>query len=668
MTLLLGLDTGGTYTDAVLFDPDARAVAASGKALTTKHDLAIGLRGAIDAVLPQGAASDAIGLVSLSTTLATNAIVEGQGSPVCLVLIGYDAHALDRAGLRAAMGQDPVVHVAGGHSPAGDPQAPLDLDGVLAAARAHAPHVAAFAVSGFFSVRNPAHEIAARDGIRAATGLPVTCGHELTARLDAPRRALTAALNARLIPQLAHLIEAIQRLLAERGIGAPLMVVKGDGSLISAEAALQRPVETILSGPAASVVGARFLSGEDEVVVSDIGGTTTDVALLRGGRPVLSPDGATVGRWRTMVEAIAVHTFGLGGDSEIRLAEGALAVGPRRVVPLSLLAVQHPAILDSLASQGAAPRLDEHAGRFALRQRPLDTAHEALSRPQAAVWARLADGPLPLAALGAGYAAQRALQRLVERGLVVLAGFTPSDAAHLVGLQQGWSVEAARLGAAIALRLWQDNGLAEVPDDPESVARVVIEAVVARSARAVAATVLGEQDGVDIASGDAVARRLVDRAVAPPDGAALIEVRLALRRPLVAIGAPARLYYPEAAARLGTRLVLPPNGEVCNAVGAVVGGIMQSATALVTAPAEGRFRVHFAAGVRDFADLAAASGFAEAEARRLAAAQAAAMGAEDPELRVATDDKIVRGEDGGMVFLERRLTATAFGRPRIAAE
>ena len=130
MPILLGLDTGGTYTDAVLFDP-ARAdadggVIAKAKALTTKHDLAIGLTGAVEAILPHlpaGRGIADIAMVSISTTLATNAIVEKHGAPICLILMGYDSKALERAGLRQAMGGDPVVMVAGGHKPTGEPQA-----------------------------------------------------------------------------------------------------------------------------------------------------------------------------------------------------------------------------------------------------------------------------------------------------------------------------------------------------------------------------------------------------------------------------------------------------------------------------------------------------------------------------------------------------------------
>ena len=153
---LLGFDTGGTYTDAVLFDPARGAVVAAAKALTTKHDLAIGLRGAMEAVLRQLPVDD-IGFVSLSTTLATNAIVEGQGSPICLLLLGYEPSALDRADLRRALGHDPVCFIDGGHAATGEEQVPLDLASLEAAIERHAASVAAVAVSGFFSVRNPAH-------------------------------------------------------------------------------------------------------------------------------------------------------------------------------------------------------------------------------------------------------------------------------------------------------------------------------------------------------------------------------------------------------------------------------------------------------------------------------------------------------------------------------
>jgi N-methylhydantoinase A/oxoprolinase/acetone carboxylase beta subunit len=663
--LLLGFDTGGTYTDAVLFDPEQGAVVAAAKSLTTKHDLVIGLRGAMEAVLPS--ATPNIGMVSLSTTLATNAIVEGQGSPICLLLLGYDAGALDRADLRRALGSDPVEFIAGGHDAVGDEQAPLDLAALEAAVRRHADGVAAFAVSGFFSVRNPAHEIAARDFIRRSTGRPVSCGHELTSKLDAPRRALTTALNARLVPQLQQLIEAVKTLLRERDIAAPLMVVKGDGSLIAAEVALNRPVETILSGPAASVVGARHLSGEGDVLVVDMGGTTTDIALLRGGLPVLDREGATVAGWKTMVEAVAVHTYGLGGDSEVRRADDGLAIGPRRLVPLSLLAYQQPRVLDMLRSQREADRPEPGAGRFALRNRVLDTGVASLTTAQANLWQALANGPLPVSQIATGYVAAKALERLVHRGLVVLSGFTPSDAAHVLGLHDGWSIEAARLGGDLWIR---EDAAAARPHDAsaDAFARRALDAVTLQSGRAIVAAALASEGEGEIEAGGPLGRRLVDRALSPARGTdSLLRTSLTIQRPLVAIGAPVATYYPEVARRLGARLVVPPHAGVCNAIGAVAGGVMQSVTALITAPNEGRFRVHLPIGTRDFGNLEAAVAEALNEATSLAAEQARRAGADAIQLSHRRMDKVHRDGMGAAIFLESRIEVTAFGRPRIAS-
>jgi N-methylhydantoinase A/oxoprolinase/acetone carboxylase beta subunit len=663
LPLFLGLDTGGTYTDAVLFDP-MRGVLAAAKSLTTKHDLAIGLAGAMRGVLP--AAEDEIAMVGLSTTLATNAIVEGHASPICLLLAGYEPAALDRAGLRQALGGDPVVFIAGGHGPTGDEQHALDLAAAEAAIRAHAPKVAAFAVSAYFSVRNPAHEIALREMVRKLTDLPVSCGHELTSKLDAPRRALTCALNARLIPQLQQLVRAVAALLAEQAIKAPLMVVKGDGSLIEAAVAMECPVETILSGPAASVVGARYLSGEDDVFVSDMGGTTTDVALLSGGRPVLNRDGATVGGFRTMVEAVGVHTFGLGGDSEARLNEDGLIVGPRRVMPLSLLGHQFPSTLEILRQHRQTDDPVPHRGQFALRQRPLDAGEASLNPSQALIWSKLAEGPQALAEIISGPGALRALGRLVDRGLVLMSGFTPSDAAHLLGQQQGWSVEAARLGAEIFLRR-DRQGDWQPPADAEGFARQVCEQVVRQTGHVLFAAAIAEEEGLEERDWGKLGRRMIDRALAGKAVApSLVRTDLTLMRPLVAIGAPVASYYPEVAQRLNTRLVIPPHAGVTNAVGAVASGVVQTVEALITQPSEGRFRLHLPSAVEDFEQLAAAAARATTAVEEQATAQARRAGAGEIQLSVSRKDKIVRERGGFELFIESRITATAFGRPRLA--
>ena len=197
MAYLLGVDTGGTYTDAVVIDEAADRVIASAKSLTTRPDLALGVGRAIDAAIAEaGVAPSQIAMVSLSTTLATNALVEGQGGRVALVFIGFDEKELNRAGLMEALHGDPVIRLSGGHSHSGSELVPLNLEALEEALRGLPKGITGFAVAASFATRNPAHEVAAREVIRRVTGKPVTCSHELSSALGGPKRALTAVLNA----------------------------------------------------------------------------------------------------------------------------------------------------------------------------------------------------------------------------------------------------------------------------------------------------------------------------------------------------------------------------------------------------------------------------------------------------------------------------------------
>jgi N-methylhydantoinase A/oxoprolinase/acetone carboxylase beta subunit len=527
MAVMLGIDTGGTYTDAVLFDSE-RGVLGSAKALTRRHDLTLGIREAAERVLA-GRGELAVELVSLSTTLATNAVVEGQGSPICLLLIGYPPDALEQAGLGKAIGADPVVFIRGGHDAAGEQVQPLDPEEARAAIERHARDAAAFAVSGYFSVRNPSHENEVRALVRELTGLPVTCGHELSANLHASRRALTAALNARLVPVLGQLIQAVRRMMSERGIAAPLMVVKGDGSLVSAEFALEYPIETILSGPAASVVGSLHLSGETDACVADMGGTTTDIALVENGKPILNREGATVGGWHTMVEAVQIYTFGLGGDSEVRVSrEEGLVVGPRRHIPLSLLVAElgdgQPELLETLGRQARRRRAESFDGQFLLRLRPEGEVQEDLGSVQRSILQRVGSRAVPREAVytanESAYLVDLELARLVGRGVLGISGFTPTDAAHVLGSQSSWSTPAAAAGALLAARQYAAVVQRQAPS-PEDFCRQVLAQVILQAGRSLVAATLAEAYGVELENHEMLRRVFVDRALqagAPGEG------------------------------------------------------------------------------------------------------------------------------------------------------
>ena len=661
--LWIGLDTGGTYTDAIALE-GGRRVIASAKALTTHWDLSVGVGAALRSVLgalPEGARRR-VSLVSVSTTLATNAVVENRFTPICAILVGFNDRMAEETHIASQLGGT-VVRVRGGHDPTGVEEQALDEAAVERAVRELGPQVEAFAVAAQFSVRNPEHELRVRARIRSLSGKPVTLSHALSAQLNAPKRALTAALNARLVPHVRHLLEAAGQTLEREGVSAPLMVVKGDGTLMRADVALEYPIETVVSGPAASVVGAAFLTGLENFVVADMGGTTTDVAIVVEGRAVVRAEGAVIGGWRTMVQAIDVRTCGLGGDSEVRIdREGRLDIGPRRLMPVSLLAHQFPQVGAELARLAAGERPPPFAGQFGHRNPGRDAGAD-LDRLESRVWEALGATPRRLDEVARTAQGVAALHRLVDRGLATVAGFTPSDALHVLHRQGGWSEEAARLGAVLLAKEERNVTARRTPDTPEGLSERVLERVIRQAARVVMESALAQDPGIEPHNGRwGPLGLLLERLVENRPFSKLIDAQLRLPNPLVAIGAPAAAFYPEIARRLGARLIVPEHAAVCNAVGAVVGVVSETVEVLVNQAAYKLFRVHDPAGIRDFAAAEEAIEAAKSVARELALEAARRAGAMDPHVETSVIERRASGA-GEDYLAEATVRSRATGRP-----
>ncbi|MEM7441098.1 MAG: hydantoinase/oxoprolinase family protein [Pseudomonadota bacterium] len=668
MAILLGVDTGGTYTDAVLTDGED-AVIASAKSLTTRQDLAIGIGKAVSAVLEDSGTKAAdVSLCSLSTTLATNALVEGQGARVCLVFIGFSDRDIARQGLDDALRGDPVIRVAGGHLANGSEASAFDADALQTALAELDGTVSGFAVASQFATRNSAHEVAARDIIRTATGAPVTCSHELSAKLGGPKRAMTAVLNARLIGMIDSLIGSAEEYFRSIGIDAPFMVVRGDGALISGALARERPIETILSGPAASIVGARWLTGQDHALVSDIGGTTTDVAVLRDGRPTIDPAGALVGGFRTMVEAVAMRTTGLGGDSEVHLEReglaGGLLLGPRRVVPISLAATEWAdVVLPALDRQTGSDKAGEFDARFVLPRRLSGHTPDGLSDRELRLLDRLGDQASEMGALLKSRIETGALQKLVGRGLVTIAALTPSDAAHALGLLDAWDADAARMGAELFCRKRTGAGV-PVAEGPTQIAQMIVDQLTTQTVQALLESAFSEDDrNFGQPSAELASHALTRAGLDHHRGMVALDVSLNL--PVVGLGASAATYYGAVGDRLSTQMIVPKHAGVANAIGAVVGQVAIRQTATITAEGEGRFRTHMPSGQQDFAQEDAALAALEAELTELTTDRARASGAEGINVRFERDIRTAT-LDGRRMFIEAEITAIASGRPRIA--
>ena len=663
--LVLGIDTGGTYTDAVVYDEQHRTVVAKAKAPTTHHDLSIGIGGAIEAAVHQAGVDPArIELVSLSTTLATNALVEGSGRPVAAVIIGFDPDVLARGGLGEALAGDPAIFLPGGHDPHGGEVAPLDLDRLATELDAVAGRVDGVAVMAQFSVRNPSHERAAAELIRHRTGLTVTASHVLSEQLNGPKRAVTAILNARLVPIIDRLVATTERTLEHLGVRAPVMVVRGDGSLVSAAFVRERPIETILSGPAASLVGAAHLTGLDHAIISDIGGTTTDIAVLRHGAPLVSTLGATVGGHRTMVAAVAMHTHGLGGDSAVRHDERAvgpvLQLGPRRIVPIALAALAHPdAVHAALDRQLASDPPNDLDGTFVLVADPVLAAgvDDAAERRVLDTFTASDSSIEPAAAVMGTAAHRRVVERLVRRGVLQLAGFTPTDAHHVLDRQRTGDRSAAVKAAQLFARRRDRLGRA-IGDDAPTIAEVTIATLVRRSAEAVLAAAF-DHDGLPA---DTVRSHTVQAALDGHTGVARIDIGLST--PLIGLGASAGVIYPAVAALVGTTSVVPHDADVANAIGAVVGRVRIGHQCTVSAPQPGQYVVHTAEGPQVFVSFDDARRRAEAVLTALVRADLDAAGAGETELTVDWTESTVE-VSGSPMFVEGRMTVTGSGRPQL---
>ena len=668
MAMLLGVDTGGTYTDAVLIR-DEQEVIASAKSLTTRADLAIGVGGAIRAVLAQsGCAAADVSMAALSTTLATNALVEGQGGRVALIYIGFAPEDLDRHGLKDALKGDPALVLAGGHNHAGGEAAPLDIEALRAFLETESAGVSGFAVASLFATRNPAHEQETAKIITEMTQAPVTCSHQLSAKLNGPKRAVTAVLNARLIGMIDRLIGRAQDTLVELGITAPMMVVRGDGALMSAEQARERPIETILSGPAASIVGARWMTGAENALVSDIGGTTTDVALIKDGKPAIDPAGARVGEFRTMVEAVAMRTTGLGGDSQVHIRtsglKGGVSLGPRRVVPVSLIASEAPEVVHAALDKALnAPVVGEHDGKFV--RAVIGMPAVGLGEREHMLLGRIGTEVHPLGAILRTRMEQGALTRLVDRGLVQVSGVTPSDASHVLGRVEAWDREAAEKALTLFARRRIGSG-ETLAKNAEVLAKMIVDQLTEQTSLTLLESAFAEEE-VDfgLPPADLARHVLTQRGLTSHRG--ILALDAAMNIDVVGLGASAPSYYPAVGERLKCRMLLPQHAGVANAIGAVVGRVTMRKSGSVTSPAEGRFRVYLEAGPQDFTSsdeaLAMLEATLEAEARR----EAEAAGAEDIHVHVERDIRTAEIE-AQEVFVEANLTVEASGRPRVAVD
>ncbi|MFA0822928.1 MAG: hydantoinase/oxoprolinase N-terminal domain-containing protein [Methanomethylovorans sp.] len=639
MQYSLGIDAGGTYTDAVVLSNTDGKVMQTNKALTTYPDLIHGIRNALDGLDQTFLAN--VKMVSVSTTLATNTILENTGYPVGLILIG-------KANVPSDHKIKYSIQVSGGHNSAGNEVEPLNIRSVEEFILKVKDNVSAFAVSSYFSVRNPEHELQVKDSIIKFTDLPVVCGHELSQDLGAYDRGVTAYLNAQLIPIANQFMVAVTAEIRRRNIEAKLMMLKCDGSVVGIEEALRKPIESIFSGPAASLLGASHLSGFRTCAVVDVGGTSTDVSMISEGLPEISNSGAIVGKWQTKVKALKMETSAMGGDSHVWMLNHEIHIGPRRVMPLCLAAMKYPEIKEKLKMKQTILR--NQIGENIQPTKFFMTSGkkpDELSPEEKDLFKRLSERPSSVSEIYWNedrMPSPMTMDMLIQKRLVKTIGFTPTDALHVLGEYDQWDAEAAEIGAEVLATF---TGI-----DKLKLCSNVKEQVAFNMALNLAAFLL---EGVD---------REEIKNIIKGNFAAGIKVKM----PVVLLGGPVTAYKNDLGKYIESIIVVPEHSSVGNAVGALMGKGIKRLEVLVKASlTESKYNlkpeayiVFYPGGRREFSSYTEALEHAEKIGAELVMEYMSFSGLDNSKVKIDMSRTDISVEDG-ITPLETKLDFLGVG-------
>ena len=346
--MLLGIDVGGTFTDAVIID--GANVVSWAKRRTTKDNLMNGITEALGAVLVD-IDSAQIEQVTLSTTVVTNTIIEHKEQPVDLYVVAGPGRNVDDI--------FPVrpVYLKGYTDHRG-----IVVESTKCEAINHIAHTVQSrsgtnlaAVSAKFGVRNPKEELDVTNALSAMYDT-ISTGSSLSGNLNFPRRTISAYFNSAVTDVFNRFRQAVRDALVAHNITAPVYILKADGGSLPIDTIASVPVETVFTGPAATVLGLEALRSATlgHTVALDIGGTTTDISLWKQGKPLMTKEGVSIRNYPSAVRSFAVTSVGIGGESVVRYNNGNLTVGPERVGPSVALGGIEPTLGDALIVLGKA--------------------------------------------------------------------------------------------------------------------------------------------------------------------------------------------------------------------------------------------------------------------------------------------------------------------------
>jgi N-methylhydantoinase A/oxoprolinase/acetone carboxylase beta subunit len=534
----IGIDTGGTYTDAVLIDGADGQILATAKEPTTHYRLSLGIENALKSLLEKAAVkTEQVVSVAVSSTLATNSVVENKGARVALLVIGYVKHF--KLPVKA------VAYIKGGHTIKGEEEEPLDLEYLVDIVNGLKNEVDAYGVCSAMSIENPTHELVAEKAISLIDPKPVFCSHRISNLAGMQQRAGTAALHAKLMPIMQDFVAGVKEAMADQGLRCPMAIIGGNAKVVPSTDAVEQAGVTVASGPACTASFGSLHTETDSLII-DVGGTTTDIAMIENAKPLISRDGCTIGDWKTHIEAVDMHTGGIGGDSLICINhDKSMTIGPARVAPLAMAAgFSNPLQWIGPSTNARCIRLISNAEKI-----------EVLSPSLQSI---LTAGPATLERLRqttglSGIPLEALLEQLSRKQAILETGFTPTDALHVLGKINLGDKEKSVEGATVLGAL--------LGKTPEEFSRMVIHRTEEKIENLILEYIFNRYWGKTLAN-----------FISTHNSHPVLQVDFSVKVPLIGIGAAARFFLPKIAARLSTTVTFPEHFEVGNAIGAAMIG------------------------------------------------------------------------------------------------
>ncbi len=662
MKIGIGIDTGGTCTDAVIYHFGERKILAWAKTATTREDLSVGIEKALQQ-LPEGLRGEAE-VIALSTTLATNACVENKGGRAKVVFFGANRDTVIRVGEEYGLSEPgSLIFVDSKTKPDGRIVKEPDWQQFREIVREELKDCDAVGVAEMFAKKSGAVlEKKAKEIIREFTDIPVVSGHQLFAENNIVKRGACVLLNAKLIAVIREFIVSVKRALNRLELNVPFVIVRSDGSLMNETFAEEFPVETLLCGPVASLMGAVELTDETDCVVVDMGGTTTDIALMKNGVAKRVEQGVRIGGWNTFVKGLYVDTFGLGGDSGVVLDDfGRITLQEEKVMPLCMAGSHWPSLREKLREIGKK-------GAFLSSQREeiyavlKDISGSSNYTEEEQLIAELLQKcPVTLAELD-GRLKRRILRknlsRLIREGVVIRCGVTPTDAMHLKGDFTAYDQICAREG----IRRMAAIGHKSEEQICEEIYEAVCWKLYYNLARVLIMDRLPELEGKSLGADlDLVLRKAYEDAKGQlQDG--FFRPIFSSKAAFIGVGAPTHVFLPQAAGLLGARVVTPDYSQVANALGAIVGNISAKVVMEITLNQQDGSYTVFGKGERYICkDLEEAKDLARQRARYGAFQEAVKRGAgQDTQVRLEEKESIIE-TDFGPLFMGYKVSAAATG-------